>query len=111
MNIECPFCGQEINLGHKYDNYAGEVKCIECGSLLQIQSENGEVLTVEPVKVMSENNDELEDFDDDEDLDEENLDDDYDDDDDDDYDFDDEEDYNFDEEEDLYDDEDDEDKK
>lgn len=46
MKVVCLSCGHKIDLGDAYDNYAGQVKCMVCGALLEIAAETGELRTV-----------------------------------------------------------------
>ncbi|MBI2189182.1 MAG: hypothetical protein HYU37_18955 [Acidobacteria bacterium] len=41
MKIICLSCGHKIDLGDAYDDYAGHVKCVTCGGMLDIKTEAG----------------------------------------------------------------------
>lgn len=46
MNVNCLSCGHWLNLRDAYDDYAGQVRCFICGSLLSIRTEEGCVKSV-----------------------------------------------------------------
>ena len=50
MKINCLSCGHTVVLDDAYDNYEGQVKCLACGAILEIKTEEGNVKTVEFVK-------------------------------------------------------------
>ena len=41
MKIICLSCGHKVDLGDAYDDYAGLVKCVACGAILEIKTEAG----------------------------------------------------------------------
>ncbi|MDP2703069.1 MAG: hypothetical protein Q8P98_13470 [Candidatus Rokubacteria bacterium] len=46
MRINCLSCGHKLDLGDAYDDYAGQVKCLVCGAMLEIRTEGGNVRAV-----------------------------------------------------------------
>lgn len=46
MKIICLSCGHKVDLGDAYDNYAGQVKCVACGAVLEIKTDSGEIRSV-----------------------------------------------------------------
>ena len=52
MKINCLACGHRVELDDAYDNYEGQVKCWVCGALLQIKSEEGNLKSLEFVKMV-----------------------------------------------------------
>lgn len=46
MKIICLSCGHKVDLGDAYDNYAGQVKCVACGAILEIKTDSGEIRSV-----------------------------------------------------------------
>lgn len=46
MKIICLSCGHKVDLGDAYDDYAGQVKCVACGALLEIKTEGGGLRSV-----------------------------------------------------------------
>ena len=46
MKIICLSCGHKVDLGDAYDDYAGPVKCVACGMLLKIKTEEGNLRSV-----------------------------------------------------------------
>ena len=46
MRINCLSCGHKLDLGDAYDDYAGQVKCMVCGVILEIKTEEGNVKSV-----------------------------------------------------------------
>ena len=46
MRINCLSCGHKVDLGDAYDDYAGRVKCMVCGVILEIKTEEGNVKSV-----------------------------------------------------------------
>ncbi len=46
MKIICLSCGHKVDLGDAYDDYAGQVKCVACGALLDIKTEGGGIKAV-----------------------------------------------------------------
>ena len=51
MKINCLSCGFKVDLDDAYDDYEGQVKCFACGGILEIETEEGNVKTVQFVKV------------------------------------------------------------
>ena len=49
MKVNCLSCGHAVDLRDSYDDYQGQIKCLTCGGLLAIRSENGEIKSVEYV--------------------------------------------------------------
>ncbi len=50
MKIICLSCGHKVDLGDAYDDYAGQVKCVACGMLLKIKTEEGNLRSVACVR-------------------------------------------------------------
>ena len=50
MRVICLTCGHKVEIDSSYNNYEGQVKCLVCGSLLQIKAEEGEIKSVSMVK-------------------------------------------------------------
>ncbi len=46
MKINCLSCGHKVDLGDAYGDYAGPVKCLVCGVILGIRTEEGNVKSV-----------------------------------------------------------------
>ncbi len=46
MKINCLSCGHKFDLGDAYGDYAGQVKCLVCGVMLDIRTEEGNVKSV-----------------------------------------------------------------
>lgn len=46
MKINCLSCGHKVDLGDAYGNYTGPVKCMVCGVILQIKTEEESVKAV-----------------------------------------------------------------
>ncbi len=46
MKIICLSCGHKVDLGDAYDSYAGQVKCVACGAILDIRTETGDLRAV-----------------------------------------------------------------
>jgi DNA-directed RNA polymerase subunit RPC12/RpoP len=46
MKIICLSCGHKVELGDAYDDYAGQVKCVTCGAILEIKTEAGNLRCV-----------------------------------------------------------------
>jgi DNA-directed RNA polymerase subunit N (RpoN/RPB10) len=43
MKINCLSCGHKLDLGDAYDDYAGQVRCLVCGAMLEVRTEEGHV--------------------------------------------------------------------
>ena len=52
MKINCLSCGHKVVLDDAYDDYEGQVKCFACGAMLEIKTEEGNVKTVQFVKII-----------------------------------------------------------
>ncbi len=52
MKINCLSCGHKVVLDDAYDNYEGQVKCFACSAMLEIKTEEGNVKTVQFVKMV-----------------------------------------------------------
>jgi len=54
MQIICLSCGHKVELGDAYDDFAGPVKCVTCGMLLKIKTQEGNLRSMacaqEPVE-------------------------------------------------------------
>ena len=46
MKIICLSCGHKVDLGDAYDDYAGQVKCVACGAVLEIVTGTGNARSV-----------------------------------------------------------------
>jgi DNA-directed RNA polymerase subunit RPC12/RpoP len=46
MKVICLSCGHKVELGDAYDDYAGQVRCVACGALLEIKTEAGGLRSV-----------------------------------------------------------------
>lgn len=46
MRINCLSCGHKLDLDDAYGDYAGQVKCLVCGAMLEIRTEEGNVRAV-----------------------------------------------------------------
>lgn len=46
MKINCLSCGHKVDLGDSYDDYAGRVKCMVCGAMLEVRTEESNVKSV-----------------------------------------------------------------
>jgi len=46
MRVNCLSCGHKLDLDDAYDDYAGQVKCLVCGAILEIRTEEGNVKSV-----------------------------------------------------------------
>ena len=46
MKVICLSCGHKVDLGDAYDSYAGQVKCVACGAILEIRTETGDLRSV-----------------------------------------------------------------
>ena len=51
MKINCLSWGHKVDLDDAYDDYEGQVKCFACGGILEIETEEGNVKTVQFVKM------------------------------------------------------------
>ncbi len=51
MKINCLSCGHTVVLDDAYDNYEGQVKCFACSAILEIKTEEGNIKTVQFVRV------------------------------------------------------------
>jgi DNA-directed RNA polymerase subunit N (RpoN/RPB10) len=46
MKINCLSCGFKVDLTSAYDDYVGQVKCFACGTILEIETQEGNVRSV-----------------------------------------------------------------
>lgn len=46
MKLNCVSCGHSVNLDDAYGEYNGEIKCLVCGSMLQVVIEHDHVKSV-----------------------------------------------------------------
>lgn len=46
IKINCLSCGHKVDLDDAYGDYAGQVKCLACGVLLEIRTEESSVKSV-----------------------------------------------------------------
>ena len=47
MNVNCLSCGHALDLHDSYDDYQGKIRCVICGALLAIHSEEGQLKAVD----------------------------------------------------------------
>lgn len=56
MKVNCVSCGHEINLDHKvFYDYEGSIKCFSCGSMMRLQSTQGQPCSIEPLFIPASN--------------------------------------------------------
>ena len=53
MKINCLSCGHKVDLDDAYDDFEGQIKCFACSAILEIKTEEGNVKTVQFVKMVS----------------------------------------------------------
>ena len=46
MRISCLSCGNKVELDDAYGDYQGPIKCMVCGALLEIETEDGSIKSV-----------------------------------------------------------------
>ncbi len=46
MKLNCVSCGHSVNLDAAYEDYSGDIKCLVCGSMLQVVIENEHIKSV-----------------------------------------------------------------
>ena len=46
MKINCLSCGHKVDLDDVYDDYEGLVKCLCCGTMLEIKTDEGRLKRV-----------------------------------------------------------------
>lgn len=46
MKIICLSCGHKVDLDDAYDDYAGQVRCVACGAVLEIKTVAGGLRSV-----------------------------------------------------------------
>jgi hypothetical protein len=46
MKLNCVSCGHSVNLDDAYDDYNGDIRCLVCGSMLQVVIEHEHVKSV-----------------------------------------------------------------
>lgn len=46
MRIICLSCGHKVDVDNSYDDYEGQIKCVVCGAILKIKTEEGKVKSV-----------------------------------------------------------------
>ena len=51
MRINCLSCGFKVELDDAYDDYEGRIKCVVCGTLLEIKTEDGSIRSVKPARI------------------------------------------------------------
>ena len=51
MKINCLSCGHKVDLDDAYDDFEGQIKCFACSAILEIKTEEGNVKTVQFVKI------------------------------------------------------------
>jgi len=49
MRIICLSCGHKVDVDNTYDDYEGQIKCVVCGALLKIKTEEGKLKSVDIV--------------------------------------------------------------
>lgn len=47
MKINCLSCGHNVDLSEAYDDYTGLIKCFACQALLEIQTQDGYLRSVQ----------------------------------------------------------------
>jgi DNA-directed RNA polymerase subunit N (RpoN/RPB10) len=52
MKINCLSCGFKVDLTNAYDDYEGQIKCFACGTILEIETQEGNVRSVKVVKAV-----------------------------------------------------------
>ena len=50
MKVNCLSCGHKVDLDDAYDNYEGQVRCLACGAVLEIKTEEGSLKSVKLAK-------------------------------------------------------------
>ena len=53
MKINCLSCGHKVDLDDVYDDYKGPVKCFACRSLLEIETHQGQLKSINVVDATS----------------------------------------------------------
>lgn len=53
MKLNCVSCGHSVNLDDAYGEYHGDVKCLVCGSMLQVIIEHEHVKSVKLMAAQS----------------------------------------------------------
>jgi hypothetical protein len=43
MKLNCLSCGHKVDLDDAYDDYEGQVKCLACGAILDIKTDQGKI--------------------------------------------------------------------
>ncbi len=43
MKINCLSCGHTVELHDAYDDYAGQIKCVACHAIMEIESEDAKL--------------------------------------------------------------------
>jgi len=51
MRIICLSCGHKVDVDSSYDDYDGQIKCVVCGAILKIKTEEGKLKSVDIVKL------------------------------------------------------------
>jgi hypothetical protein len=46
MKLNCVSCGHSVNLDDAYGEYSGDIKCLVCGSMLQVVIEHEYIKSV-----------------------------------------------------------------
>ncbi|MBI4643483.1 MAG: hypothetical protein HY790_04185 [Deltaproteobacteria bacterium] len=46
MKIICLSCGHKVELDDAYDDFEGLVKCVVCGTMLEIKTEEGKLKAI-----------------------------------------------------------------
>lgn len=51
MKINCLACGHKVELDDAYGDYEGPVKCFVCSALLEVKTEQGNIKSVNFLKI------------------------------------------------------------
>jgi ribosomal protein S27E len=52
MKVKCISCGHELNHDPRvYDDYSGPVKCLCCGSMMELKMASGVAYSINPLAV------------------------------------------------------------
>jgi DNA-directed RNA polymerase subunit RPC12/RpoP len=43
MKINCLSCGHKVELDDAYDDYAGQIKCLACHAIMEIENKEGKL--------------------------------------------------------------------
>jgi hypothetical protein len=54
MKLNCVSCGHSVNLDDAYDDYSGDIKCLVCGSMLEVVIEHEHIKSVKLASAIGE---------------------------------------------------------